>query len=205
MSKESLLLQPLKVGNLTLKNRIMFPPLTTGYEERDGSIGERSFHFYERLAKGGASYVVIGDVAPVNTASPTPKLFDDRQIPAFRKLADAMHVYDCKLALQLFHPEYDVPGVGKMIQGSMMAMKEAEAAKAQGDMEAFGVKMKKAGQLRNDAYAKLHHDMQHFVSEATVEQLEEIKKSIATSARRAAEAGVDAIEVHGDRLLGSLC
>ena len=137
MSKESLLLQPLKVGNLTLKNRIMFPPLTTGYEERDGSIGERSFHFYERLAKGGASYVVIGDVAPVNTASPTPKLFDDRQIPAFRKLADAMHVYDCKLALQLFHPEYDVPGVGKMIQGSMMAMKEAEAAKAQGDMEAL--------------------------------------------------------------------
>lgn len=205
MSKESLLLQPLKVGNLTLKNRIMFPPLTTGYEERDGSIGERSFHFYERLAKGGASYVVIGDVAPVNTASPTPKLFDDRQIPAFRKLADAMHVYDCKLALQLFHPEYDVPGVGKMIQGSMMAMKEAEAAKAQGDMEAFGVKMKEAGQLRNDAYAKLHHDMQHFVSEATVEQLEEIKKSIAASARRAAEAGVDAIEVHGDRLLGSLC
>ena len=205
MSKESLLLQPLKVGNLTLKNRIMFPPLTTGYEERDGSIGERSFHFYERLAKGGASYVVIGDVAPVNTASPTPKLFDDRQIPAFRKLAYAMHVYDCKLALQLFHPEYDVPGVGKMIQGSMMAMKEAEAAKAQGDMEAFGVKMKEAGQLRNDAYAKLHHDMQHFVSEATVEQLEEIKKSIAASARRAAEAGVDAIEVHGDRLLGSLC
>ena len=205
MSKESLLLQPLKVGNLTLKNRIMFPPLTTGYEERDGSIGERSFHFYERLAKGGASYVVIGDVAPVNTASPTPKLFDDRQIPAFRKLADAMHVYDCKLALQLFHPEYDVPGVGKMIQGSMMAMKAAEAAKAQGDMETFGVKMKEAGQLRDDAYAKLHHDMQHFVSEATVEQLEEIKKSIATSARRAAEAGVDAIEVHGDRLLGSLC
>lgn len=205
MSKESLLLQPLKVGNLTLKNRIMFPPLTTGYEERDGSIGERSFHFYERLAKGGASYVVIGDVAPVNTASPTPKLFDDRQIPAFRKLADAMHVYDCKLALQLFHPEYDVPGVGRMIQGSMMAMKVAEAAKAQGDMETFGVKMKEAGQLRDDAYAKLHHDMQHFVSEATVEQLEEIKKSIATSARRAAEAGVDAIEVHGDRLLGSLC
>ena len=59
MSKESLLLQPLKVGNLTLKNRIMFPPLTTGYEERDGSIGERSFHFYERLAVVGASYFVI--------------------------------------------------------------------------------------------------------------------------------------------------
>ena len=66
------LLEPVKAGRLTLKNRIMFPPLTTGYEERDGSIGERSLNFYERLAKGGTGYIVIGDVAPVRTASPTP-------------------------------------------------------------------------------------------------------------------------------------
>lgn len=84
MSKNSPLLQPLKVGRHTLKNRIMFPPLTTGYEERDGSIGPRSFYFYERLAKGGVGYIAIGDVAPVNTASPTPKLCDDRQIPSFK-------------------------------------------------------------------------------------------------------------------------
>ena len=38
MSKK--LLEPIKVGNLTFKNRIMFPPLTTGYEERDGSFGK---------------------------------------------------------------------------------------------------------------------------------------------------------------------
>ena len=44
----SKLLQPITVGPLELKNRIMFPPLTTGYEERDGSIGERSLAFYER-------------------------------------------------------------------------------------------------------------------------------------------------------------
>lgn len=43
--------EPIKVGNLTFKNRIMFPPLTTGYEERDGSIGERSLNFYESLRK----------------------------------------------------------------------------------------------------------------------------------------------------------
>ena len=108
MGKDSLLLQPIQVGNLTLKNRIMFPPLTTGYEERDGSIGPRSLAFYERLAKGGVSYIVIGDVAPVRTASPTPKLFDDAQIPAFKALADTLHKYDAKVALQIFHPEYDV-------------------------------------------------------------------------------------------------
>ena len=73
MSKESALLQPIQVGKLTLKNRIMFPPLTTGYEERDGSIGQRSLAFYERLAKGGVGFVVLGDVAPVMTASPSEK------------------------------------------------------------------------------------------------------------------------------------
>lgn len=63
------LLEPIKVGNIEFKNRIMFPPLTTGYEEKDGSIGEQSFRFYERLAKGGVGYIVIGDVAPLPTFS----------------------------------------------------------------------------------------------------------------------------------------
>ena len=32
------LLEPIKVGNIEFKNRIMFPPLTTGYEEKDGKM-----------------------------------------------------------------------------------------------------------------------------------------------------------------------
>ena len=205
MGKDSLLLKPIKVGHLTLKNRIMFPPQTTGYEKRDGSIGERSFNFYKRIAQGGSGYVVIGDVAPVMTASPTPKLCDDRQIPTYKKLADMMHEYDCKVALQIFHPEYDVPGVGRLIMQSRMAMMEAQKAKEAGDMATFGAKMQESKEIGNSAYAKLHHDMLHFVTEATVEQLNDIKNAIAASARRAQEAGIDAIEVHGDRLLGSLC
>ena len=205
MSKDSLLLQPIQVGNLQLKNRIMFPPLTTGYEERDGSIGTRSLAFYERLAKGGTGYVVIGDVAPVMTASPTPKLVDDRQIPIFKRLADTLHQYDCKVALQVFHPEYDVPGVGRLIMLSRKAAMEAQEAKAKGDMETFGAKMAESGKISKEAYAKLHHDMQYFVSEATVAQLTQIKTAMAECCRRAQEAGIDAIEVHGDRLLGSLC
>ena len=199
------LLEPIKVGPIELKNRIMFPPLTTGYEERDGSIGERSLAFYERLAKGGVSYIVIGDVAPVMTASPTPKLASDAQIPSFAALADAVHKHGAKIALQLFHPEYDVPGVGRMITGSMSAAKSAQAAKAAGDEETFAAKMAESEKIRQEAYAKLHHDMQHFVTEATVEQLNEIKEAIAASAARAEKAGIDAIEVHGDRLVGSLC
>lgn len=197
--------EPIRVGNLTLKNRVMFPPLTTGYEERDGSIGPRSLAFYERLAKGGTAYIVIGDVAPVRTASPTPKLYDPSQIPTFKALADAVHKYGAKLALQVFYPEYDVPGVGRLIGQSMMLKQEAMKIKATGDEAAFAAKMAEADKVTKDAYAKLHHDMQHFVNEATVEQLNAIKESMKNCVKLAAEAGVDAIEIHGDRLLGSLC
>ena len=90
-------------------------------------------------------------------------------------------------------------GMAGALRGEAMKLKEA------GDMEAFGAKMAEAEKVTKEAYAKLHHDMQHFVSEATVDQLNQIKAAIANAARLAKEAGIDAIEVHGDRLLGSLC
>lgn len=171
------LLEPLKINHMTLKNRIMFPPMTTGYEARDGSITEQSINFYKRVAEGGASYIVLGDVTPVHTISPTPKLVNDDQIPSFKALADALHEFDCKLGLQVFHPEYDTVAVAELF--------------AKGDM---------AG-----ARAKLHHDMQHYINEVTGERLQEILGHITALARRATQAGADAIEVHGDRLVGSLC
>ena len=38
--------EPITIKGVEFKNRIMFPPMTTGYEER-GKIGERSFNFYK--------------------------------------------------------------------------------------------------------------------------------------------------------------
>lgn len=46
------LLEKINIGKITLKNRVMFPPLTTGYEGRDGSITPQCIDFYERLAEG---------------------------------------------------------------------------------------------------------------------------------------------------------
>ena len=171
------LLEPIKIGNLVLKNRVMFPPLTTGYEEKDGSIGPQSLAFYKRLAEGGVGYVVVGDVVPIMTFSPTPKLFSDAQIPSFKALADALHEYDCKLGLQIFHPEYDAEALIALFKANKM----------------------------NEIRAKLHHDMLHYVNEVTHDQLVSIVEKIKACAIRAKKAGVDVIEVHGDRLVGSLC
>lgn len=171
------ILKPIKVGKTTFKNRIMFPPLTTGYEERDGAIGEQCFQFYRRLAEGGTGYIVIGDVAPVATFTPTPKLFREEHIPPFRRLADACHSYDCRLGIQLFHPEYDVDALNALFaQGKMAEVRQ-----------------------------KLHHDLQHFINEVTEEQLQLLLDRMEACAKLAARAGVDCIEIHGDRLVGSLC
>lgn len=171
------ILEPIKVGKTTFKNRIMFPPLTTGYEERDGSIGEQSFQFYNRLAEGGVGYIVIGDVAPVATFSPTPKLFKEEQIAPFKRLADACHANDCKLGIQLFHPEYNVDALNALF--------------AQGKMD--------------EARAQLRHDMQFFINEVTEEQLSTILDRMEACAKLAERASIDCIEIHGDRLVGSLC
>lgn len=171
------ILESLKFGKTTLKNRIMFPPLTTGYEEKDGSIGEHSFNFYKRLAEGGAGYIVIGDVTPIMTISPTPKLFADSQIPTYKALADEVHKYDCKLGLQIFHPEYHAEEIMKLFTEGK----------------------------QKEALEMLHYDMKNFVSEVSHDELIEIANKIAACAKRAKQAGIDVIEIHGDRLCGSLC
>ena len=173
---ENMILQPIVVGGQTFKNRIMFPPLTTGYE-KNGMISEQDMGFYTRLAKGGVGYIVLGDVAPINSFSPTPKLFDDSQIPAFKELADSVHAYGAKLGVQLFHPEYDVDAINSLFM------------------------QKKFDEMRQ----RLHHDMMFFTDEVSEEMLMAIIDKMCACAVRAQKAGVDVIQIHGDRLNGCLC
>lgn len=107
--------------------------------------------------------------------------------------------------MQIFHPEYDVPGVNRLIDAFPAASQAAREAEAAGDSALAHSKAEQAERLGREARGKLRRDMDSFVNEATPEQLQDIKKAMADCARRAALAGVDAIEIHGDRLLGSLC
>ena len=93
------ILQPITINGHVFKNRVLFPPLTTGYEDKDGTISEQSRAFYTRLAKGGVGYIVLGDVAPIPSFAVAPKLYDDSQIECFRKLADNVHAYGAKLGV----------------------------------------------------------------------------------------------------------
>lgn len=171
------LTEAITIRNTTFKNRVMFPPLTTGYEDRNGTITEQDIAFYTRLAEGGAGYIVIGDVAPIRSFTPTPRLYEDAQIESFKKLADSVHQYDAKLGIQIFHPEYDCDAMMRLF--------------AEGKMD--------------EVRTKLHHDMMHFVDEVSEGILMSIIDKMCACAVRAEKAGVDVIQIHGDRLVGALC
>ena len=173
---ENKILMPIEIKGQTFKNRIMFPPLTTGYEKH-GMISEQDLGFYTRLAKGGVGYIVLGDVAPINSFSPTPKLYDDNLIPAFKELADSVHAYGTKLGVQIFHPEYDAEVINDLFN------------------------QKKFDEMRK----RLHHDMMYFTDEVSEETLLSIIDKMCACAIRAQKAGVDVIQIHGDRLTGCLC
>lgn len=96
-----------KIGNLTLKNRIVMPPMGTNLSDPDGEITDRQIRYYEERAKGGVGLIVV-EVASIDyeygKASITqPRVDDDRFIPGIQKLAKAVQQHGAKIFMQLHH------------------------------------------------------------------------------------------------------
>ena len=53
------LFKPGSIGEMTLKNRIVMPPLGTNFALEDGQVSERLLDYYEARAKGGLGLVIV--------------------------------------------------------------------------------------------------------------------------------------------------
>lgn len=96
-----------KIGSLTLKNRIVMPPMETNLSGPEGEITDHQIRYYEERAKGGAGLIIVemtsveyeyGKASAVQT-----RIDDDRFIPGFHRLANALHKYGTKMFVQLHH------------------------------------------------------------------------------------------------------
>ena len=89
------LFSPLRVGGLTLKNRIF----STGHAEamaEDGKPGARLRAYHEAKARGGAALTIIGGSTSVHPSSPASAWnmianHDDSVIAGYRGVAEAVH------------------------------------------------------------------------------------------------------------------
>ncbi|MCF0120016.1 MAG: NADH:flavin oxidoreductase, partial [Oscillospiraceae bacterium] len=97
-------LKPGKIGNVEIKNRFVMPAMGSGHSEIDGTIGEEALGYYEARAKGGFGLIITEYCAidPKGLGALNElRIYDDRYIPGFKKLADIAHENGAKLFAQL--------------------------------------------------------------------------------------------------------
>src|SRR5262245_66186434 len=97
----------LRVGDLTLKNRIFSTAHAEAMAE-DGKPGPRLAAYHEGKARGGCALTIIGGSSSVHPSSPASAWnmianHDDSVIPAYRATAEAVHRHGCLVFSQLTH------------------------------------------------------------------------------------------------------
>lgn len=102
------LAQPIDIGKVRLKNRIMKNGTGLFWDDPDtGSfMNERYIAYFEALAKGGVALVSTATgplTRDVDAKMPGFKLLTDAYIPGWQRWADAVHKYDCLAFHQIFH------------------------------------------------------------------------------------------------------
>lgn len=105
--KESKLFSPLKVGSLTLSNRVGMAPMSMDYEAADGTVPKRLADIFVRRAEGGTGFVVIDAVTvdcKYQYMGNTTCLDSDDLVPQFKEFADRISAAGSTLIPQIIHP-----------------------------------------------------------------------------------------------------
>jgi 2,4-dienoyl-CoA reductase (NADPH2) len=99
------LFEPIKIGDVEIKNRIVMSPMALGFCEDDGTINDRFVEFYTQRAQGGAGLIIVvtGYNDFGNKMPRSPALEDEKFLPGLKKLTDAVHEHGAKVFAQLMH------------------------------------------------------------------------------------------------------
>ena len=162
--------QPLKFKNLTVKNRVFRSNVSGRFDNYDGSGNQARINWETKFAKGGVG-AIVSSFVPVTLRGrivPNYAMIDhDRHIPFWRAVGKAVHEHDCRYILQLSHS-----GRQRDIPGVEIAVSLSSTSKS---------------------------DPSHgFRCQAmTLADIKEAVNAFAEGARRAREAGLDGVELHG--------
>ena len=103
---DKLLFQPIQIGNMMLRNRIVMSPMATNFGTEKGDITDQQIAYYAERAKGGvgliiaeSTYVSVEGRGARNRAG----MCDDAVIPQHRRLTSTVHSYGAKICAQLHH------------------------------------------------------------------------------------------------------
>jgi 2,4-dienoyl-CoA reductase-like NADH-dependent reductase (Old Yellow Enzyme family)/thioredoxin reductase len=107
MIKYPNILSSFKVKNMTIKNRIVMPPMGTNYASQNGEINSDHIKYYEQRAKGEAGLIIVENATvdfPIGSNGTTQLRIDhDSFMPALYKLTERLHKYGTCVAMQINH------------------------------------------------------------------------------------------------------
>ncbi len=175
---EDLLFSPYKLGQITLKNRIVMAPMT-----RSRAIGNIPngimAEYYSQRADGGLLITEGTSPSPNGLGyARIPGLFNDDHVNGWRKVNDAVHNKGGNIFVQLMHTgrvshPLNLPANAKVIAPSEEALK-GEIWTDQKQMQPFPVPQEMS-----------YDDIQNTIDE------------YVQSSKLAVEAGFDGVELHG--------
>lgn len=101
----SLLLSPIQIGTLSLKNRIMMSPMGTVSAGEDGKVTDWHLLHYGARALGQVGLIMLEVTAVLESGKDRGSLglWSDDQIPALRRLVASLHEQGSKVGIQLWH------------------------------------------------------------------------------------------------------
>lgn len=159
---------PIQIGNVTVPNRFVVPPMGNNFANTDGTLSECSKAYYQERAKGGFGLITIESTVVYKEAKGGPRkpcLFSDDTVESFKEVADACHEYGAKVSIQLQH------------------------AGPEGNSKLTGYPLKAASAMP----AACGREVPEAVSN---EEIYRIIECYGDAARRAQQAGIDMVEVH---------
>jgi 2,4-dienoyl-CoA reductase (NADPH2) len=162
--------QPLQFRTLSVKNRIFRSNVSGRFDNYDGSGNRARINWELKFARGGVG-AIISSFVPVHIRGrivPNYATIDtDARVPFWRELGREVHQHDCRFILQLSHGGW---------QRDIPGIEYAKGLSSTGRTEPL-------------------HGFE--CERMTIAQINETVQAFAEGARRAREAGLDGVELHG--------
>jgi len=98
---------PIRIGSMTVRNRLVMSAMSTNYGSADFEVSERLIRYHEARARGGVGLITV-EMCSVDSAQryqpQSLSLGEDRFIAAHRELVRRVHAHGARIQPQISHP-----------------------------------------------------------------------------------------------------
>jgi len=174
MQEAKKLFEPIMIGKMALKNRIVLAAMVANFADEEGFVTERLKAYHANIARGGCGLnVTESSHVSLEGKRITGGLgaYDDRLIPGLRELTEAVHAEGGKISQQIHHG-------GRECSSAITGLQPIGPSSVGSRYSAISRKTDMPRQM-------------------TLKEIEIMISKFGDAGRRAREAGFDAVEVHG--------